>query len=136
MSVAVKLRAFDVANYFLWLANDIGSFVSNLKLQKLVYYAQAWHLALYDCPLFDEDFQAWIHGPVIPELFEKYQHFGWQPIHDDVHPDLPDAIVKHLEEVADEYFSCDAYLLEKMTDRKSTRLNSSHALTSRMPSSA
>ena len=32
MSVAVKLRAFDVANYFLWLANDIGLFVSNLKL--------------------------------------------------------------------------------------------------------
>jgi len=115
MSVAVKLRAADIADYFIWLANDIGSFVSNLKLQKLVYYAQAWHLALYDCPLFDEDFQAWIHGPVIPELFEKFEHFGWQPINSDVHPDLPDAIVKHLEEVADEYFSCDAYLLEKMT---------------------
>jgi uncharacterized phage-associated protein len=115
MSIAVQLRASDIADYFLCLANETGSFVSNLKLQKLVYYAQAWHLALYDRPLFEEDFQAWVHGPVIPELFEKYQRFGWKPISEEVHPDLPRPIVKHLEEVADEYFSCDAYLLERMT---------------------
>ena len=115
MTVAVKLRAADIADYFLWLANDTGSFMSNLKLQKLVYYAQAWHLALYDRPLFDEDFQAWVHGPVIPELFQKYQHFGWKPIDQDAHVDLPGSIVKHLEEVADEYFSCDGYELERMS---------------------
>jgi uncharacterized phage-associated protein len=115
MSVAVQLRATDIADYFLWLANDTGSFISNLQLQKLVYYAQAWHLALYDQPLFEEDFQAWVHGPVIPELFEKYQHFSWQPIHQEVHPDLPEAIVTHLTEVADEYFACNGYELERMT---------------------
>jgi uncharacterized phage-associated protein len=115
MSVAVQLRATDIADYFLWLANDTGSFVSNLKLQKLVYYAQAWYLAMHDRPLFDEDFQAWVHGPVIPALFEKYKHFGWKPIDQDVRPDLPEAIVTYLEEVCDEYFSCDAYELEKMS---------------------
>jgi uncharacterized phage-associated protein len=115
MSVAVQVCASDIADYFLWLANDTGSFISNLKLQKLVYYAQAWHLALYDRPLFDEDFQAWVHGPVIPELFQKYQHFSWRPIDADVHPNLPEAIVTYLDAVADEYFSCEAYELEKMT---------------------
>ena len=36
----------DIADYFIWLANDTGSYLSNLKLQKLVYYAQAWYLAI------------------------------------------------------------------------------------------
>jgi uncharacterized phage-associated protein len=85
MSVAVQLRATDIADYFVWLANDTGSFVSNLQLQKLVYYAQAWHLALYDRPLFEDDFQAWVHGPVIPELFDKYKH--WQRAREELAPD-------------------------------------------------
>lgn len=63
----------DVADYFIWLANDSGSFISNLKLQKLVYYAQAWYLAIYGQSLFDEDFEAWVHGPIIPSLYQKYK---------------------------------------------------------------
>jgi uncharacterized phage-associated protein len=52
----VVLSCFDIADYFIRLANETGSFISNLKLQKLVYCAQAWHMALYDDPLFEEDF--------------------------------------------------------------------------------
>ncbi len=109
------LSCYDIANYFIDLANQTGSFISNLKLQKLVYYAQAWHLALYDEPLFEEDFQAWIHGPVIPSLYQKYKSFGWQPIDEDVTPQLPNNIREFLNEVAGEYFACDAYELERMT---------------------
>lgn len=109
------LSCFDIAAYFIWLANETGSFMSNWKLQKLVFYAQAWHLALYGKPLFEEDFQAWIHGPVIPLLHQKYKHFGWQPILEETHPELPKDVVQFLEEVAEEYFACDAYELEQMT---------------------
>lgn len=109
------LSCFDIAKYFLWLANETGSFISNLKLQKLVYYAQAWHIALRDAPLFPEDFQAWIHGPVIPSLYQKYKHFGWQPILEDSQPDLPEDVLHFLDEVAEEYFACDTYELEHMT---------------------
>ena len=113
------ISCFDIANYFIWLAKETGSFVSNLKLQKLVYYAQAWHLALHDAPLFDEDFQAWVHGPVIPELYQKYKVFGWQPITMDVSPQLPASVIEFLHGVANEYFSCDAYELEQMTQIES-----------------
>lgn len=106
---------FNIADYFIRLANETGSFLSNLKLQKLVYYAQAWHLALYDTPLFSEDFQAWIHGPVIPDLYQKYKHFGWQPILADSHPELPKETEVFLDEVAQEYFAVDGYELEQMT---------------------
>lgn len=110
-----NLSCFDIANYFIWLANETGSFISNLKLQKLVYYTQAWHLALYGTPIFQEDFQAWVHGPVIPGLYQKYKHFGWQPILEETTPSLPDSTLQFLQEVAEEYFACDAYELEQMT---------------------
>lgn len=109
------LSCFDIAEYFIQLANDTGSFISNLKLQKLVYYAQAWHLALYGEPLFDEDFEAWVHGPVIPQLYQEYKKFGWHPIEQEVKPDLPSNIKEFLDELALEYFAVDAYELEQMT---------------------
>jgi uncharacterized phage-associated protein len=113
--VSLVLSCFDIADYFIWLANETGSFISNLKLQKLVYYAQAWHIALYESPLFAEDFQAWVHGPVIPSLYQKYKTFGWQPILEDADPRLPEDVLRFLDEVAEEYFACDAYELEQMT---------------------
>lgn len=109
------LTCFDIADYFIHLANETGSFVSNLKLQKLVYYAQAWHLAFFEDPLFVEEFEAWVHGPVVPDLYHNYKHFGWQPINEDVEPELPDSVWEFLDDVADEYFGCDAYDLKKMT---------------------
>jgi len=68
----------SVANYFLSKIDvKAGMSVSNLKLQKLVYYAQAWHLARFSQSLFKEDFQAWVHGPVIPELYHTHKNCGY-----------------------------------------------------------
>ena len=76
-----QLSCFDVADYFLSLADDEeGDNISNLKLQKLVYYAQGLHLACYDRPLFDERIEAWTHGPVVPELYFKYRDLGSAPM--------------------------------------------------------
>jgi uncharacterized phage-associated protein len=60
---------FDVANYIL---NKTG-LLTTMKLQKLVYYAQAWSLAWDEHPLFDEDFEAWANGPVCPTLFSAHE---------------------------------------------------------------
>lgn len=46
------------------------------KLQKLVYYAQGFALALFDKPLFSERIEAWTHGPVIPALYHEYKGYG------------------------------------------------------------
>jgi uncharacterized phage-associated protein len=45
--------------------------MSHLKLQKLLYYVQGYHLAYFETPLFNEDFEAWVHGPVCREVFNK-----------------------------------------------------------------
>lgn len=64
---------FDVANYFFSrLDEDAGDVLSNLKLQKLVYYAQGFALALLERPLFSEPLVAWQMGPVCPPLFRTY----------------------------------------------------------------
>jgi len=76
------LTCFDVANYFLTKNDDeeAGELISNLKLQKLVYYAQGFHLAMFDEPLFGESIEAWTHGPVIPDLYHVYKSCSYGPI--------------------------------------------------------
>ncbi|MGK8328482.1 Panacea domain-containing protein, partial [Pseudomonas aeruginosa] len=69
--------SIDVAKFFLAQSNEeAGDLVSNLKLQKLVYYAQGFHLAVYDEPLFTDSIEAWTHGPVVPNVYHHYKQFG------------------------------------------------------------
>jgi uncharacterized phage-associated protein len=62
------VRAIDVADYIL---QERGT-MSAMKLQKLVYYSQAWHLVWEDKELFSEEIQAWANGPVIPYLYDLH----------------------------------------------------------------
>ena len=64
----------DVAGYLLWLADRDRSGIDHLKLQKLVYYAQAFHLGSEAEPLFDDSLHAWRYGPVSPELWSQYRY--------------------------------------------------------------
>lgn len=66
-----------IADYFLAMqTEDAGDSISNLKLQKLLYYAQGVSLAEQGKPLFQEDFEAWEHGPVIPAAYHTYKDNG------------------------------------------------------------
>lgn len=51
-----------------------------MSLEKLIYYAQAFHLVLNDEPLFREEIQAWQWGPVIPVVYKTYAEYGSSPI--------------------------------------------------------
>ncbi|MBS1812785.1 MAG: DUF4065 domain-containing protein [Acidobacteria bacterium] len=62
-------NAFDVAAYIL---SKTGA-ITTMKLQKLVYYSQAWSLVWDDAPLFSNPIQAWANGPVVPDLYFKYK---------------------------------------------------------------
>ncbi len=71
------LRAMDVAEYFLWRAcQEESELISNLKLQKLLYYAQGYCLARLERPLFDAPIEAWDHGPVVPTVYHAYKRHG------------------------------------------------------------
>lgn len=120
-----SVNCFHVADYFINVANDSGDFISNLKLQKLVYYAQAWHLALEGKPIFNEEIQAWVHGPVIPSLYCKYRHFKYHPIDQKNNKNLPiDSKLRgFLDNVCEAYMTQDAYALELMTHSEEPWIN-------------
>jgi uncharacterized phage-associated protein len=66
-------QALDIAQYFLARAHqERGEVLSALKLQKLVYYAQAWSLVFRQQPLFADPIEAWQHGPVVRSLWKLY----------------------------------------------------------------
>ena len=119
-TITTVTTASQLADYYIWFANDVGSYLSNHKLQKLLYYAQAWYLAFEDKPLFDEDFEAWVHGPTIPALFYEYkEQFGFKPILKEVEkPEFPQEVQEFLDELSDDYFFRDAYELELMVRRE------------------
>ena len=76
-----KYSAKAVANSLIEKCEEMSiSDVTPMKLQKLLYFAQAWHLAFLDAPLFKEDIQAWEWGPVIPEIYSEFRSYGNQPI--------------------------------------------------------
>lgn len=76
--------ASDIAKYFIYLANSEHKPITNKKLQKLLYYAQAWSVSALKKPLFTEKVEAWIHGPAIPEIYSEYKEFGGNPIVRDI----------------------------------------------------
>ena len=71
------LSSLEIAKYLIELSIvRTGKSISNLRLQKYEYYAQAYFLGLYKVPLFMEEIEAWEHGPVVPDVYRKYKQHG------------------------------------------------------------
>jgi uncharacterized phage-associated protein len=72
--------AATIANFFLDLATANQSPLTPIKVQKLVYLANGFHLAIYGIPLIDEQVEAWSFGPVIRSLYDELAPGGNDPI--------------------------------------------------------
>lgn len=68
--------ALTIAKWFVAWAEAEEEDLSNLKLQKLLYYAQGHYLARYNAPLFEDEIQAWVHGPVVAPVYQAFKSFG------------------------------------------------------------
>lgn len=72
--MGANYTANQIADFFLSkMSDDEGNSITTLKLQKMVYYAQAWHYTLFKKPLFVDKVEAWVHGPVVRDLWESYR---------------------------------------------------------------
>lgn len=76
-------KARDVARFFIDLAqkraeHQLDDRMTNLRLQKMLYFAQGWSLARNGKPLFEEKIEAWPYGPVVPEVYHEYAWAGSQ----------------------------------------------------------
>lgn len=70
----------DVARYVVYYYNYNGWAISNLKLQKILYFLQADFLVNEGEPCFDEEIEAWDYGPVVPEIYHAYKFYGGNSI--------------------------------------------------------
>ena len=106
-----------IARWFVNRADrDSGEAITPLKVQKLVYYSQAWFLANFDRPLFKDDLEAWAHGPVHRGVYEKYRDSGWNALPQEARgQNVPDHISGFLSEIFSQYGIYSAKKLERMT---------------------
>ena len=106
-----RYKAIDIAK---WFINEIHP--EPLKLQKLLYLAQGYSYAFHDEPLFADDMEAWVHGPVVPNVYHIYKDYHFNPI--SINYELIEFDQKALEVlnyVLEKYGKYDAKYLEEMT---------------------
>jgi len=113
-----------------------GLSISNLMLQKLLYYAHAWHLVMRGGPLFWEPVEAWVHGPVIPCVFRRFKTFGWDPIILDSAPCSDANLNGYLDSIFDTYGGYSAKQLERLTHLESPWRDARAGLPPDQPSNA
>lgn len=114
-------KALDIANKLLSHAanNGEGELMSNMKLQKMLYYQQGFHLAYFNTPLFDEDIEAWMYGPVVPCVYEHFKgkgSMGLEPFADEI--TLSDIEENLFDEVFQVYGAYSASGLMNMTHQE------------------
>lgn len=111
-----EITASVVADLFVRFSNEHGVFISSLMLEKLLYYAQAWYLAIFDKPLFHDRIEAWIQGPALPDISARFASFGHNPI-DEIPAEwrVPSKVKEHIAEIMSVYAAMSAYDLERLS---------------------
>lgn len=122
--------ATGIANWFLsHIERDAGDSITHLKLQKLLYYAQAWCIVLSGKSLFEDDFEAWSHGPVLPSIYHEYKHFGFEALPScDCVSNVQEAVENILDEVQRVYGEKSARYLEELTHHEAPWLEARNGL--------
>lgn len=96
----MSYNASVIAYAFVKKGIEEGSPVTQMKLQKLVFFAHGIHLAQYGEPLIDEKFQAWKFGPVVRDIYTSYRFYGSEPISDTLWIFRSDILDKELDELS------------------------------------
>ena len=115
----VTYKAEEIAQWFInrcYNDPENGEFISNLKLQKLLYYAQGASLALRGKRLFNDRIIAWEHGPVVYEVWNKYR--GQMAIEDVNDVNIDDETDSLLETVYKVFGQFSAWKLRDMTHKE------------------
>lgn len=115
-------NAMEIARWFLnenrrRMLDGEADFITHLKLQKLLYYAQGCYLAIKTVPLFHENILAWEHGPVVEEVYQEFKNYGSSPILFDENytTNIDDETAPILAEVFDVFGQYSAWKLREMT---------------------
>ena len=113
----VELKGKKINNVIEYLVSECED-ITPLALQKLLYYVQGFYYAFNDKFLFTDDCQAWVHGPVYPEVYHRYKDYRFNPITNSTQEEVSDFAVSEiavLDSVV-KYFGCySGKVLERFT---------------------
>ncbi|WP_126245392.1 Panacea domain-containing protein [Chitinophaga rhizosphaerae] len=115
--------ANQIASWFLaYTDTHAGDTISPMKLQKLIYYAQAFHLVQFDKPLFNDKIEAWMHGPTVPSIYERFDNedrsgIPYNKLFDPKYPypDVPEETAEFLEDILFRFGEHSAWFLETLS---------------------
>ena len=135
----MNMSVHAIADYFiLKVDREAGDNITHLKLQKLIYYAQAWYLAMFDKALFNNKIEAWLHGPVCREIYERFRNRSWNPIPASAiisaSSAIDDETQAFLDEIWEIYGQYSATKLEKMTHEEAPWLEARNGIQPGNPS--
>ncbi len=76
------MKATDIAKYIIAKSDNYGDLITNKKLQKLLYYVKVWGLVYFkgNGGVIEDQFEAWVHGPVCRDLYNEYRQYGYNPL--------------------------------------------------------
>ena len=112
--------AVEVAKWILFEAKRQGIFMTHMKLQKLLYYAQAYIIGMTGKPLFENEIQAWKHGPVTPDVYHLYSKYGKSVIDNVEDVKIPDEYLPYIVMLIKEKGHYSASELREMTHQEDT----------------
>lgn len=108
-----------ISDYFICRFVEMGDPITNMKLQKLLYYTQAKLLTTKNFPHIEEDFEAWSFGPVLPGQYRRFKNFGKNTLVSCLeNSDLPCNIKVILDSVIENYGSYNAIDLMHKTHKE------------------
>jgi uncharacterized phage-associated protein len=121
-------KAVEVARFLAYLAaNDVEpDYLTNLRLQKLLYYVQAWSLVMRNRPMFEERIEAWVHGPVVREAYYHFKNGDAPILAEDIGEpnfDLDDDDREFIGRVWGSYKGYSALRLREMTHEEDPWIN-------------
>ena len=120
--------AREIANFVLDRCDSLGREISNLSLQKIVFFCHVWTLTVLGRPLIREQFEAWRHGPVLPYLYREFKDNEDKPIKkratklnksngqkELAEYDFDDSLARLLKETIDSYSKLDPFQLVQLS---------------------
>lgn len=113
----MKYSALDIVHYIITYSCEMNMRITNLRLQKLLYFIQQEYLKDYGKPLFFDDICAWKYGPVVPNVYYIYSGYGRLPILNKYESNLPNEIKKYIEKIVDKLKSKDSWDLVNDTHK-------------------
>ena len=118
-------KGIDIADFYISLANSLpDNSIDNLKLNKLLYFAQGWHMVKLHKPLFMDEIEAWDYGPVIPAVYHAFKCCGANPIEEPLdkfdEKRLSEDTLSLLLDVYNEYGRYTGWALKDLTHQPDT----------------